>query len=96
MPRPRGATSADWPIAAVLGVGEPGDDERVAEFAAEAARRAGSALSVLQIRRPRPEPDDWTQHEAEGAERFPGLEVRHTELPGAKANQVLAATSPLR
>ena len=52
VPRPRGATAADRPVAAVLGVGEPGDDERVAEFAAEAARRAGSALSVLQIRRP--------------------------------------------
>jgi nucleotide-binding universal stress UspA family protein len=95
VPRPRGTTSADRPIAAVLGVGEPGDDERVAEFAAEAARRAGSTLSVLQIRRSHsPAPDDWTQHESEWAERFPGLEVRHTELPGAKVNQVLTATCP--
>jgi nucleotide-binding universal stress UspA family protein len=95
VPRPRGATSADRPIAAVLGVGEPGDDERVAEFAAQAARRAGTALSVLQIRRPHPPaPDDWTQHEAEWTERYPGLEVRHTDLPGAKVNQVLGATCP--
>jgi nucleotide-binding universal stress UspA family protein len=95
VPRPRGAMPADRPIAAVLGVGEPGDDERVAEFAAEAAQRAGTALSVLHTRRRHsPAPDNWTQHESEWAERFPGLEVRHSELPGAKVNQVLGATCP--
>ena len=95
VPRPRGATPAGRPVAAVLGVGDPGDDERVAEFAAETAQRAGTALSVLQIRSPRaPVTDGWTQHESEWADRFPGLEVRHNELPGATANQVLGATCP--
>ena len=95
VPRPRGAMPADRPVAAVLGVGDPGDDERVAEFAAEAARRAGTALLVLQTRRPHSAvSDDWTQHDAEWAERFPGLEVRRTDLPGATANQVLTATCP--
>jgi nucleotide-binding universal stress UspA family protein len=95
VPRPRGAMPADRPVAAVLGVGDPGDDERVAEFAAEAARRAGTALSVLQIRSPHsPVPDHWTEHDGEWAERFPGLEVHRTDLPGASVNQVLGATCP--
>jgi nucleotide-binding universal stress UspA family protein len=95
VPRPRVAAATDRPVAAVLGVGDPGDDERVAEFAAEMAQRAGTALSVLQTRDPRsPIPDGWTQHESEWAQRFPGLEVRRSDLPGATANQVLTATCP--
>ena len=39
-------------------------------------------------------PDGWTQDESEWEQRFPGLEVRRTELPGATAAQVLAATCP--
>jgi hypothetical protein len=67
----------------------------VAEFAAEAAQRAGTALSVLHIRRPRdPVPGGWTEDEAEWEQRFPGLEVRRSELPRATAAQVLAATCP--
>jgi nucleotide-binding universal stress UspA family protein len=95
VPRPRGATTVGRPIAAVLGLGDPGDDERSAEFAAESAQRAGAALSVLQIRRPRaPVPDTWTEDEAEWERRFPGLEVRRSDLPGATAARVLAATCP--
>jgi nucleotide-binding universal stress UspA family protein len=95
VPRPRGATAAGRPVAVVLGLGDPGDDERVAEFAAEAAQRADTALSVLQIRRPRdPVPEGWTRDEAELERRFPGLEVRRSDLPGASAAQVLAATCP--
>lgn len=95
VPRPRGATATGRAVSAVLGLGDPGDDERVAEFAAGAAQRAGTALTVLQIRRPRdPAPDGWTQDEAEWEQRFPGLEVRRSDLPGATAAQVLAATCP--
>jgi nucleotide-binding universal stress UspA family protein len=95
VPRPRGATPADRPVSVVLGLGDPGDDERVAEFAAESAQRAGTALSVLQIRRPRdPVPEGWTQDDAEWEQRFPGLEVRRSDLPGASAAQVLTATCP--
>jgi hypothetical protein len=95
VPRPRGATPADRPVSVVLGLGDPGDDERVAEFAAESAQRAGTALSVLQIRRPRdPAPEGWTADDAEWEQRFPGLEMRRSDLPGASAAQVLTATCP--
>ena len=95
VPRPRGAMAVDRPVAAVLGVGDPEDDERVAEFAAEAAQRAGAALTVLQTRKPHaPVPDRWTEQDSEWADRFPGLEVHRTDLPGATAAQVLGATCP--
>ena len=95
VPRPRGAVPAGRPVAAVLGVGDPGDDERVAEFAAEAAQRAGTALAVLQIRRSRaPVTADWTEQDSEWEERFPGLEVHRTAMPGATAAHVLTATCP--
>jgi nucleotide-binding universal stress UspA family protein len=94
VPRPRGEATGR-PVAAVLGVGEAGDDERVAEFAAEAAQRAGTPLTVLQIRGKRsPAPAGWAGDESEWERRFPGLEVRRSELPGATASQVLAATCP--
>ena len=94
VPRPRG-TVAGRPLVAVLGVGDAGDDERVAEFAAEAAQRAGTALSLLQTRKPHAAaPAGWTQEESEWEQRFPGLEVRRADLPGATAGQVLAATCP--
>jgi nucleotide-binding universal stress UspA family protein len=94
VPRPRGAAAPDRPVAAVLGIGDPGDDERVAEFAAEAARRANTALTVLQTRRPHSPVPDWTEDDAEWEQRFPGLEVRRSELPRATAAQVLGATCP--
>lgn len=95
VPRSRGASGADRPVSAVLGIGDPGDDERVAEFAAEAAQRAGTALSVLQTRDPRsPAPDSWIRHESEWAQRFPGLHVDRIDLPRATASQVLGATCP--
>ena len=94
VPRPRGA-APDRPVAAVLGLGEPGDDERVAEFAAEAAQRAGTSLSVLEVRRPRsPATGAWTADESEWARRFPGLEIDRSELPRATPGQVLSATGP--
>jgi nucleotide-binding universal stress UspA family protein len=95
VPRPRGATPADQPVSVVLGLGDPGDDERVAEFAAESAQRAGTALSVLQMRRPRdPAPEGWTQDDAAWEQRFPGLEVRRSDLPDASPAHVLTATGP--
>ena len=93
VPRPRGEV-AGRPVSAVLGLGEPADDELVADFAAEAAYRAGTPLSVLQVRRHRAVPDDWTQDDSEWEQRFPGLEVRRSELAHATAAQVLAAASP--
>ena len=43
---------------------------------------------------PDPAPDGWTDDDAEWAQRFPGLEVRRSDLPRATAAQVLAATCP--
>ena len=95
VPRPRGAVETDRPVAAVLGFGDPEDDDRVAEFAAEAAQRAGAGLTVVQIRDPRSRSsDNWTEHEAEWQRRFPGIEVRRTDLPSATAGQVLSSTCP--
>lgn len=94
VPRQRGTTT-DRPVAAVLGIGDPGDDERVAEFAAEAARRSGTPLRVLRISKPRPPvPGGWTEEESEWRQRFPDLEVLRTELPGATAEQMVGATCP--
>ena len=95
VPRPRGAVPAGRPVAAVLGVGDPGDDERVAEFAAESALRAGTDLAVLQIRDARSSAAGaWTDDESEWARRFPDLEVHRSDLPRATPGQVLGATCP--
>ena len=95
VPRRRGGEPADRPMVAVLGVGEGADDEAVATFAATAAQRSGVPLSVMQTRASGhaaaatwvDDPDAW-------AERFPGLEVEHSELPAARANQVLGEACP--
>ena len=95
VPRQRSGSPAPRPVAAVLGVGEPEDDERVVSFAADAAERAGTALVVLQTRPTRgPAAAAWLQDPQEWERRFPELEVRRTELPGASANQVLGVTCP--
>jgi nucleotide-binding universal stress UspA family protein len=95
VPRRRGGDPAGRPTVAVLGVGEGADDEAVALFAASAAQRSGTALSVLQTRSPRRSvADNWVDDAAEWERRFPGLDVRLTQLPGARADQVLGATCP--
>ena len=95
IPRPRGEVAPGRPVAAVLGVGEAGDDELVAEFAAKAAQGAGTPLTVLQIRgKHAPVPEGWTRDESEWEQRFPGLEVRRVDHPGATASQMLADTCP--
>jgi nucleotide-binding universal stress UspA family protein len=95
VPRQRSSSPVPRPVAAVLGVGEPEDDERVVSFAADAAERAGTPLVVLQTRPARgPAAAAWLQDPQEWERRFPELEVRRTDLPGASANQVLGATCP--
>jgi hypothetical protein len=76
-------------------VGARADDEAVAEFAATAAQHYGVPLSVLQTRPPRRTvAASWVDDPAGWAQRFPGLEVRQSELPAARANQVLGAACP--
>lgn len=93
VPRQRSGQPVHRPVAAVLGVGDAEDDEPVLAFAAAAAERAGTPLAVLQTRSataPGGPADDLQ----EWAGRFPDVEVRRTELPGASASQVLGATCP--
>lgn len=95
VPRQRSSAPVPHPVAAVLGVGEPEDDELVVSFAAAAAEQAGTALAVAQTRSARgPAPATWMQDPEEWERRYPGLDVRRIELPGASANQVLSATCP--
>jgi nucleotide-binding universal stress UspA family protein len=95
VPRQRGNASANRPVMAVLGVGEPEDDDPVATFAAGSALRSGARLSLLQTRPARrPAAGTWTADESEWEKRFPGLEIDRTDLPGATASQVLRAVSP--
>ena len=64
-------------------------------FAATSAERFGVPLSVLQTRPARRKaPDSWVDDPAEWEARYPGLEVRRTDLPAARAEQVLGATCP--
>jgi nucleotide-binding universal stress UspA family protein len=95
VPRQRSSSPVSRPVAAVLGVGDPENDERVVTFAATAAERAGTPLAVLQTRAAGGHaPLVWLQDPEEWERRFPGLEVRRTDLPGASASQVLTATAP--
>ena len=95
VPRQRGGAPAGRPVVAVLGIGEPEDDEAVARFATIAARRAGAPLSLLQTRpAERTEAATWTDVPAEWSRREPDLEVHRTELPRASAGDLMSASCP--
>jgi nucleotide-binding universal stress UspA family protein len=85
VPRQKGATPAGRPVVAILGLGDQEDDEAVAAFAADAARRAGSTVSVIQTR---------TGAEDKRDERFPGLDVNREELPHATGVRLLGDACP--
>lgn len=88
---PRSRQPAEGPLTAVLGIGDPGDDEAVAAFASAAARRSGAALRVVQTRT---EPLTWADDAEEWARRAPGLEVEHVPLPRGSGHELLAAVCP--
>jgi nucleotide-binding universal stress UspA family protein len=95
VPRNRGQVQAGRPVVAILGVGERADDEAVAHFAAAAARREGVPLSLLQTRSPQQNvAASWVDDDDAWAERFPDLQITRSDLPSARANQVLGAASP--
>ncbi|SOE00803.1 universal stress protein [Blastococcus haudaquaticus] len=95
VPRRRSGEAPDRPVVAVLGVGDRSDDEAVASFAADAAERTGTGLTVLQTRPPRRSvPDSWVDDADEWARRHPGLSATRTELPAARADQLLGASCP--
>jgi nucleotide-binding universal stress UspA family protein len=84
VPRSRGPSPAGRPVVGVLGLGDPDDDEPVAEFAAAAAGRSGAPLLLLR-----------TRGGAElGAGRWPDLDVTERALPTASPAAVLEATCP--
>jgi hypothetical protein len=82
------------PIVAVLGLGNPEDDEPVVEFAVEAARRTGIPLSVVQTRMHRTQSGNFAHDPDRWSERFPGVEMRYTDLPRVTPGQLLSATLP--
>ena len=98
VPRRRGGEPTDRPVVAVLGVGEPADDEAVATFAATAAQRFGVPVSVLQTRASRARrPTSWVDDLTAWAERFPDLDVAAHRTagrpgePGARRGLPVAA-----
>ncbi|NEK57621.1 universal stress protein [Geodermatophilus sabuli] len=92
VPRRRPGPGGSRPHVVVLGLGDRGDDEPVARFAAEQARRAGRPLLVVHSR-----PDagsDWTADAGAWRERHPDLQLSHQTLPGVTGGRVLAAACP--
>jgi nucleotide-binding universal stress UspA family protein len=95
VPRRKSGEPTGRPAVAILGVGDRDDDEAVAGFAAAAAERLDVPLSVLQTRPARRRvPDSWVDDPDEWGRRHPDLEVHRTDLPAARAEQVLGATCP--
>ena len=94
VPRQRGAAGSGLPVVAVLGIGDGVDDSAVAEFAAHAAGRFGTGLSVLQTAAGRRAAASWADDPDQWGEHFPDLEVTRTALPGASAGDVLSAACP--
>ena len=81
VPRSRPEAAEGRPVVAVLGLGDAADDEAVAAFARETARRRGHPVSLLQTRAGAGD---------ERTDRFPDLE----EFPRATATRLLAETCP--
>jgi nucleotide-binding universal stress UspA family protein len=94
VPRLRSGVPAGRPVTAVLGIGDPDDDEAVAAFAAAAARREGVPLALLQTRSSGRGPRTWTDDPDEWERREPGLAVRRREMPRPSAGDLLSASCP--
>jgi nucleotide-binding universal stress UspA family protein len=90
VPRPRGPVPPGRPVTAVLGLGDPDDDEPVVRWAAAEAGRWSTSLTVLKPRARRAgtaDPVDW-------AERHPEVEVTVRDMPGADPRELLRAVCP--
>jgi nucleotide-binding universal stress UspA family protein len=95
VPRRRGPAADGRPVVAVLGIGDRADDEAVAHFAATAAQGSGVPLSLLQTRSAQQNVvASWVDDDDAWAQRFPNLGIDRSDLPAARANQVLAAACP--
>ena len=89
VPRSRTPVPADRPVAAVLGLGDPEDDEPVVQFAAATARRSGAPLLVL-----RPSGRQIGVADVDWAERLPDLDVTVQDVPGGTPRDLLKAVCP--
>ncbi len=89
VPRSRTHVPGDRPVAAVLGLGDPEDDEPVVEFAAATARRSGAPLVVF-----RPSGRQIGVADVDWAERLPDLDVTVQDVPGGTPRDLLKAVCP--
>jgi nucleotide-binding universal stress UspA family protein len=89
VPRPRGDVPAGRPVAALLGLGDPDDDEAVVRWAADEARRTGAPLTVVRPRR-----RGATTPTTDWAERVPDLDVSVHDVPGTDPRELLRAVCP--
>jgi nucleotide-binding universal stress UspA family protein len=87
VPRARPENGTGRAVVALLGLGDPAEDEPVLAFAAKAAQRAGRPLSLLDTGARATADDNW-------ASPLSDVEVHRTALPGAPAVQLLAAACP--
>jgi nucleotide-binding universal stress UspA family protein len=89
VPRSRTAVPDNHPIAAVLGLGDPEDDDPVVEFAAAMARRSGAPLLVARPhgRRAGVADVDW-------ADRYSDLDVEVQDVPSGTPHDLLKAVCP--
>ena len=94
VPRQRGNALAGRPVVALLGVGDADEDGAVAEYAAAAATRFGTRVSVLQTRPAGHGPSSWADDPDQWRERYPDLEVDRTELPGGSGGDILSVACP--
>jgi nucleotide-binding universal stress UspA family protein len=89
VPRARVPAPDERPVAAVLGLGDPDDDEPVVTFAAASARRSDAPLRVIRPRGRRTGAAD-----VDWAERLPDLQVDVAEVPGGAPGDLLRAVCP--
>ena len=89
VPRSRTLEPGGRPIAALLGLGDPEDDEPVVEFAASTARRSGAPLLVVRPHGRRAEAAD-----VDWAARLPDLDVTVHDAPSDAPRELLKAVSP--
>lgn len=89
VPRSRVPARGDRPVAAVLGLGDPDDDEPVVAFAADAARRSDVPLSII-----RPRGRSTGTADVDWAEGLPDLQVTVQDVPGRSPGDLLRAICP--
>ena len=94
VPRRRGPEVAGRPVVALLGLADPEDDGPVLEEAAEAARRLGVPLEVVRNRTAETGGQGGTGSPADWSARYPEVDIRTTDLPGASPRQLLGAACP--